>query len=92
MDPCGADTEHMHTVAAAERSQSRFHVESDGSFARRTSITVAVIYTMIVAAMIIAIPELVGSFILWFLWAVVMTAVIANYAMGIVLERRTTGS
>jgi hypothetical protein len=82
----------MHTVEAAGRSESLIHASPDGLFARRSSIVVAVIYTMILAAMIIAIPELINSAILWFLWALVMAAVIANHAMGTRLHRRATGS
>jgi hypothetical protein len=61
----------------------------EGNFVRRSAVASGVVYTALLAGMLLVMPELVHVIVLWFLWAVVMTVAVAAYAMGIVMRRRS---
>jgi hypothetical protein len=81
----------MQTVVAPERSDRQFEVLPEGDFVRRFALASGAVYTTLLAGMLLVMPELVHSIVLWVLSAVVMTAVAATHAAGTVMHRRSTG-
>jgi hypothetical protein len=81
----------MQTVVAPERSDRQFQVLPEGNFVRRFALVSGAIYTTLLAGMLLVMPELVHSIVLWFLSAIVMTAVASTHAAGIVMHRLSTG-
>jgi hypothetical protein len=81
----------MQTVVAPERSDRQFQVLPEGNFVHRFAIASGAVYTTLLAGMLLVMPELVHSVVLWFLSAVVMTAVAGTHAAGTVMHLRSTG-
>ncbi len=71
-------TPRIRTSADYARSVSR----STAKFTRRFAIGAAIFYTLLFAAAVVALPELIGYAVAWTLWLIVMAAAAATYAAG----------
>ena len=79
----------MHTIATQTRSTRKSHTATaDGKLVRRASIAAAVLYSILAVAGIAAVPELLNSQPLMFLWMLMMITAVATYITGHVLKQR----
>ncbi len=51
-------------------------------FTKQFAIGAAVFYTLLFAAAVVALPELIGSTVAWALWLIVMAAAATTFAAG----------
>jgi glucan phosphoethanolaminetransferase (alkaline phosphatase superfamily) len=80
-------TPSIHTSTDYARSANR----STATFTKRFAIGAAIFYTLLFAAAVVALPELIGSLVAWTLWVIVMVASAVSYAAGQYMKNESKG-
>ena len=80
-------TPRIHTSSDYARSGKR----SPATFTKRFAIGAAISYTLLFAAAVVALPELLGALVAWTLWVIVLVASAATYAAGQHMKNESEG-